>query len=689
MNADSNNNDESRSLIISDFRNLGITAFRKNEEERTILKINRCLEKDRLGGLVILLGSNNSGKSNVLAALTKFRKQEFDAATDRTDFISTPRKPRLELEVAGGRYGRIEQPKILIGSGRCKVIGTVPNVILYILRQKESYELFCKLQDDNGGSYVGIEEYMNSNEENVRLLCRGEGEGSAYSYIIKNRDGLIGKDLNSIIERLDSNDISDIAEERLEILIKGTPIDDAVLVGYENVEGFGKIPRYVDKDRLDEYNEQQSKLKRFAKKVSLTINKRKNDRNPNNDVIIADLSGGIKETELVPDAFSERYGYNISSRVYRYRSSDIMDSDMTCSPNNLTEFMTNVFSLLGFDNSSIVNTQYANYNIRVKLEEYLNKELESVSEKLNILLNSKDREYRLHIRLEENMIRLLVERGGNCMNLDHQSEGFKWLFAFFINFLMSKKFVPGDMVVIDEFGALLNFGTVAELSDLLRRFARENGITFIIATQNPMVIDIDHLDEIRMVVPHNDGSSAILNDFTEFGNGECTDILKPIVSSMTVGRNYLRTKNKTTVFVENHADYFYLSGFKNRLKGFDMDFIPIAGLTESTSAQLLSDALREMEHDPILLTNEDIHGPEDIDILKDNRVKVYTISEIFDDDKLTLTDLFTEEDRQRMGVDGASFDSAANLSWTIPDDDSISEETVDNFRRALDYISLE
>ena len=68
---DTDNTANTRSLVISDFRNLGISALKKNRNDRTVLKINRSLRKDELGGVVIVLGGNNSGKSNVLDALTK------------------------------------------------------------------------------------------------------------------------------------------------------------------------------------------------------------------------------------------------------------------------------------------------------------------------------------------------------------------------------------------------------------------------------------------------------------------------------------------------------------------------------------------------------------------------------------------------------------------------------------------
>ena len=103
--------------------------------------------------------------------------------------------------------------------------------------------------------------------------------------------------------------------------------------------------------------------------------------------------------------------------------------------------------------------------MREKTEKDLNEKLRPISESLNLLLNSSEKRYDLGIRLEKEQIIFSISCGdGIKLNLDHQSEGFRWLFGFFINFLMSNKFFAGDIVVIDEFGGLLNFGTVKELS---------------------------------------------------------------------------------------------------------------------------------------------------------------------------------------------------------------------------------
>lgn len=60
-----------RFLKIKNFKNIGIT---KGEDEYQTLYLNNSLYKDKIGELIILIGENNVGKSNVLDALCKICK---------------------------------------------------------------------------------------------------------------------------------------------------------------------------------------------------------------------------------------------------------------------------------------------------------------------------------------------------------------------------------------------------------------------------------------------------------------------------------------------------------------------------------------------------------------------------------------------------------------------------------------
>ena len=58
-----------RALRIGSFRNIGFKDGKPSSER---LVINNSLNKGELGDLIILIGANNSGKSNVLSALSEF-----------------------------------------------------------------------------------------------------------------------------------------------------------------------------------------------------------------------------------------------------------------------------------------------------------------------------------------------------------------------------------------------------------------------------------------------------------------------------------------------------------------------------------------------------------------------------------------------------------------------------------------
>ena len=86
-----------RSFYINKFRNIGL-----DKSERLVL--NHSLEKGKIGDLVILVGPNNSGKSNVLDALYIFGQKNI-SQRDKTDLALEPemQKPSLSLVCKDGK----------------------------------------------------------------------------------------------------------------------------------------------------------------------------------------------------------------------------------------------------------------------------------------------------------------------------------------------------------------------------------------------------------------------------------------------------------------------------------------------------------------------------------------------------------------------------------------------------------
>ena len=95
-----------RILSISDFRNLGVS--RLDDEDYNLSKrpeyliLNSNYEGDKMGGLVIVIGENNTGKSNVARALGRFSYEDGEVMFDhhdKPDYMGYDGNPRLKLDI--------------------------------------------------------------------------------------------------------------------------------------------------------------------------------------------------------------------------------------------------------------------------------------------------------------------------------------------------------------------------------------------------------------------------------------------------------------------------------------------------------------------------------------------------------------------------------------------------------------
>ena len=72
-----------RVLKIDKFRNIGL-------DETQQLVLNQSMEKGKMGNLVVLIGANNSGKSNVLDALYALNNKKLEKR-DQTTYVGSIR----------------------------------------------------------------------------------------------------------------------------------------------------------------------------------------------------------------------------------------------------------------------------------------------------------------------------------------------------------------------------------------------------------------------------------------------------------------------------------------------------------------------------------------------------------------------------------------------------------------------
>ena len=79
-------NNKGRYVQISNFRNIGVSELPQN------ICINRSVENDYIGNLVLLIGPNNSGKSNVLDALSILNSDASFSYNDLPYSIKNPKE---------------------------------------------------------------------------------------------------------------------------------------------------------------------------------------------------------------------------------------------------------------------------------------------------------------------------------------------------------------------------------------------------------------------------------------------------------------------------------------------------------------------------------------------------------------------------------------------------------------------
>ncbi|MUU34384.1 ATP-binding protein [Helicobacter pylori] len=289
---------------------------------------------------------------------------------------------------------------------------------------------------------------------------------------------------------------------------------------------------------------------------------------------------------------------------------------------NFTEILENLAEIL-------------EYNMQLKIDSLITKEFNRL---LAIAEDSSQDSYQLKIRIRHNNkfydyskqstayeIKLEIHdcRKSHDHNepiiLSQQSTGFQWAFNFMFGFLYYVgshfSFNHNIIYVMDEPATHLSVPARKEFRRFLKEYAHKNHVTFVLATHDPFLVDMDHLDEIRIVEKETEGS-VIKNHFNYplKNAGKDSDALDKIKRSLGVGQHVFHNPQKhRIVFVEGITDYCYLSAFKLYLcykeykdNPIPFTFLPISGLKNNPNdMKETMKKLCELDNHPIVLTDDD------------------------------------------------------------------------------------
>ncbi|GAA8575968.1 hypothetical protein HpBT292_04000 [Helicobacter pylori] len=371
---------------------------------------------------------------------------------------------------------------------------------------------------------------------------------------------------------------------------------------------------------------------------------------------------------------------------------------------NFTEILENIAEIL-------------EYNMQSRIDSLIAKEFNKL---LAIAQDDHQDNYQLKIRVQHNNkffrekctayeIKLEIYDCRKSDNqkpiiLSQQSTGFQWAFNFMFGFLYNVgsnfSFNKNIIYVMDEPAAHLSVPARKEFRKFLKEYAHKHNTTFVLATHDPFLVDMDHLDEIRIVEKKEEGS-AIENTFNYPLNnaGKDSDALDKIKRSFGVSQNVFHNPQKhRIIFVEGTTDYCYLSAFKlyfNEREFKNFTFLPISGLKkEPNEMKETIQKLRELDNDPIILIDDDRRSKnkfsEQFKKANEEMPDPITILQLSscDENFKQIEDCFSANDREEYAKNKRMELAMAFKTRLLysEKDDVVGEETKKNFLKLFEWI---
>lgn len=679
-----------RFLKITNFKNIGIGKSQ-------YLNLNNTLDPYKMGELIIIVGENNVGKSNILEAIERISSNHLEK--DIPDFIGYDKSlPEISLICIENEHKNKETHKI---------DGDYNTLKVYL--------------DDTGATTTSVE--FAKNDENIIIVndnINSDKENDNKNNEVNEFD-LLNNEVKRVLDELSKIQYTEKFENNKNILNSeyNNLINSVIIADNSRYLALKKLYDKI-KRLVDEYNRNPSTnpariLIKNIKFTNLDNIQKVNHENINkrrisfydgfiNSYDIQNNNYASNNSEYT-DIIKEKYGISMKPNIFYYKENIIKNSDLTTTLDKISESKFFKFLLKSIDsNIDTIKLAYEkgknNFAYREDYEKEINSKLNGiVSKKFNELyfnLNKTSQKYEFYIRLGDNNIYIYLKKNNQAINLDNQSIGFKWFFNLFFDFLHSDLLQRGDIVLMDEPDAHLSLPARRDLRKFLKKFARDNGITFVVATHNPSFIDINHLDEIRIVKHIEDGNGVeIINNFHAI-NSDDVDTLEDIISSFGVlHRDILTNPNNKVIFVEGITDYNYLTAFKllredNDNKKINIVFLPISGIGDKDTMKTIIEKLSEFRNS-IVFTDADKAGIifQGLSSDKKDSLKVITLKDIPDlNDKKVIEDLFSENDRKNYYyvIEKKNTKGSSLFKNTIINQKSkLEEETINNFNKVLDF----
>lgn len=632
-----------RFLKIKNFKNIGIT---KEEDQWERLYLNNSLDKDKIGELIILIGENNVGKSNILDAINTISLTE----KSKKSYNFKNCKPYFK-----GYHDCLPKLKLVYKDDENNSYDLELNI-----DEKGNAQLISNIQ--RGTKIIQPELYLD------KVIKEFESKFSSYTEEIEEYD--------DYFER--KNDLLNIYNN---IINSQKSINEK----YEELKNLYIILKEFFNDFVDYYDDGIKALK----------------------FINLDTIAYTNQKEV--DIIKEKYDIDFIPNIIYYKEEHITVDELKTTPEKIkdSKFFNSLFKSINYK-TYIIDTAYEQSET---IPGYKDEYQDDINEQLKNIVNKRfnelyyqalgTQEYSFEIKLQKDEIYLSIKQNGSIINLSQQSVGFKWFFNFFFNFLYTNELKAGDIVLMDEPEIHLSIPGRRDLRKFIKKFAKDTGITFIATTHNPSFVDIDYLDELRIIKNNKDGKGVkIQSNFSALADNE-VDTLDSIINSFGILRSDL-TREYKIIFVEGITDYNYLTAFKLLYnkdkedkkeydKKLNIVFIPIYGLgKDDNEMEKKLDKLIKFK-DAILLTDGDTRGNAFKKLCANEKLKgrltVIQLTEIENSFK-NIENLFAQSDKEKFKdiIENKGIEKSSPFKNSIAQLE-LDAKTIENFNKVLKYLN--
>jgi hypothetical protein len=199
----------------------------------------------------------------------------------------------------------------------------------------------------------------------------------------------------------------------------------------------------------------------------------------------------------------------------------------------------------------------------------------------------KQGEYRFRFQADGDHFRIWVsdDKRPEDIELEGRSTGLQWFLSFYLIFLVeSQDAHEGAILLLDEPGLSLHPLAQRNLSEFFENLSTDNQLLY--TTHSPFLVDPDHLDRVKAVYVNADGTTGVSSDLRAGEKDPAqTRSIYPVHAALGLSVSDTLLTGSDPVIVEGISDQFYLSAVKTLLiaagrvtPAREMVFVPAGGV---------------------------------------------------------------------------------------------------------------